>query len=177
LPLLIVNWGLALYVCRMFRAHSALRALIGRRWRSWQRAAIDVLLALVACVLVQAIETLAARYVGTSAGRNVALAALRPRTGAERLTWAFLAVNVGVCEEIVYRGYLQMQLGAMTGQASVGIALQAILFAVAHAEQGIAAALRIAVYGIVFGCLAHFRRSLLPSMVSHVAIDVASSFL
>jgi membrane protease YdiL (CAAX protease family) len=178
LPLLVVNWGLVLYVCRLFRSGNALPSLIGKRWRSWPQAGLDLLLALAACVLVQSIEVLAARYLGTpSAGRNAALAALHPRTGAERLTWAFVAVNVGGCEEIVYRGYLQTQLTALTGYSAVGIALQAILFGVAHAEQGLAAAVRIAVYGAIFGCLAHFRRSLLPSMASHVAIDVASSFL
>jgi membrane protease YdiL (CAAX protease family) len=178
LPLLLVNWGLVLYVCRLFRTHNALLSLVGRRWHSWRQVGLDVLLALLACVLVQSIEVLAAHYLGTStAGRNVALAALRPRTGAERLTWAFVALNVGVCEEIVYRGYLQTQFTALTGFAGVGIALQGVLFGIAHAEQGLAAALRITVYGVCFGCLAHARRSLLPGMASHVAIDLASALV
>jgi hypothetical protein len=87
-----------------------------------------------------------------------------------------LAVSVGFCEEVVFRGYLQTQLTAFTGSRGLGIVLQAALFGIAHAEQGGASALRITGYGIILGGLAQLRRSLLPGIVSHVAIDLVSGF-
>ena len=173
LPLLLVNWGLVLYVSRLFRTHNALPALLGRRWHGARQAVVDLALALAVFAFVELFEALAARTL--SAGRNAALSALLPSTGAERLTWLLVALSVGFCEEVVYRGYLQRQLGALTGRAGLGIAFSAILFGVAHAEQGVGSALRIAGYGLALGVLAHARRSLRPGIACHVAIDLVSA--
>ena len=175
LPMLLVNWGLTLYVARLFRARNALPVLLGRGWRSLGQAGADLSYALGACVLVALLELLSARYLGV--GRNVAVYALLPRSEAERLTWVLVALSVGFCEEVVYRGYLQTQLAAFTGRSSTGIVLQAILFGAAHADQGAAAALRIAAYGLVLGILVQARRSLWPAITCHIAIDVASGLL
>jgi membrane protease YdiL (CAAX protease family) len=52
--------------------------------------------------------------------------------------------------------------------------LQATLFGLAHSDQGVSAAIRIAIYGIGFAVVALARRSLLPGIVSHAAIDIVS---
>jgi hypothetical protein len=174
LPILSVNWGLVLYVSRLFRTHNALPDLLGRRWQNWSRAAVDLTLALAACLVILMLQALYARHFGV--GRSAAVAALLPSTGAERLIWVLVALSVGFCEEVVFRGYLQTQLAAFTGSASVGLALQALLFGIAHAEQGWPTALCIAGYGVVLGVLARARGSLLPGIVSHVAIDLLSGF-
>ena len=174
LPLLLVNGGLLLYTCRLFRARNALPDLLGQRWHGARRAALDLALSLLACVLIQGLEVAFVRHFGV--GRNAAVSALLPRTGAERLVWALVAVGVGFCEEVVYRGYLQTQLAAFTGSVRWGVLLQAALFGIAHAEQGWGSALRIAGYGLVFGILARVRRSLLPSIASHVILDLAAGF-
>lgn len=174
LPILSVNWALVLYVSRLFRTRNALPDLLGRRWRSWSRAAVDLTLALAACLVIQLLQVLYARHFGT--GRSAAVSALLPSTEAERLIWVLVAVSVGFCEEVVFRGYLQTQLAACTGSTSAGVALQAALFGIAHAEQGWAMALCIASYGVIFGVLARLRRSLLPGIASHIAIDLLSGF-
>ena len=173
-PILGVNWGLVLYVSRLFRSRNALPDLLGRRWQSWGRAAVDLTLALAACVVIQLLTVLYARHFG--AGRSAAVSALLPSTGAERLVWVLVALSVGFCEEVVFRGYLQTQLAAFTGSTSVGVALQAALFGIAHAEQGWTMALCIAGYGLIFGVLARLRRSLSPAIASHIAIDLLSGF-
>ncbi len=174
LPLLLVNWGLTAYVCRLFLTHSTLPALLGRRWNEGGLL-LDLLLAFVLGMLIVALESLALH--GNGAGRNAATWALLPSTEAERLTWLLVALSVGFCEEVVYRGYLQTQLGAFSGHPAIGVVAQAVLFGLAHLEQGVASALRVTGYGLVFGALAQFRRSLLPGIVCHVGIDLASAFL
>ena len=174
LPLLLVNGLLVLYVARLFRTRNALSDLVGRLWRRPADAAIDAAFAVLAFALIVAIEALTAPLF---AGRNAAVTALLPSTGAERLTWLFVASVVGACEELVYRGYLQTQLGAFTRSATLGLVLQAALFGLAHLEQGAGSALRIAVYGLGFGLLALRRASLLPGILCHVGIDVASGLL
>jgi len=172
-PLLIVNWGLFAYCALLFREPAALAALLGERWRSAGRVCADLGLALGTGILILSLEFASRRVFAL--GRNAAVVSLLPSTGAERLTWALVAVSVGFCEEVVYRGYLQTQLGAFTRSRSLGIVLQAALFGLAHLEQGPAAAARIAVYGLLLGALCAWRRSLLPAIACHVAIDLAST--
>jgi membrane protease YdiL (CAAX protease family) len=174
LPILSVNWGLLLYVSRLFRTRNALPDLLEAHWQSWARAAVDLTLALGACLVILLLQVLYTRHFGV--GRSAAVSALLPSTGAERLSWVLVAVSVGFCEEVVFRGYLQTQLAAFTGSASVGIALQAALFGIAHAEQGWNMAPCIAGYGVIFGVLARVRRSLWPGIASHIAIDLLSGF-
>lgn len=169
LTLLLVNGLLALYVARLFRPKNALPQLVGRRWRSFADAASDLLYACFAFALIVAIESLTSPL---HAGRNAAISALLPRTEAERLTWLLVAACVGFCEEVVYRGYLQAQLGALTRSPALGLVLQALLFGLAHLEQGTGVALRIGAYGLVLGLLARRRQSLLPGIVCHIGIDL-----
>ncbi len=178
LPVLLVNFALTLWVCRCFRGHNALPELIGRRWETFGRAAGDLGLALILCVFIQGCEVLAMHYLGApGAGRNAAARALLPRTEAERLTWCLVAACVGFSEEVVYRGYLQTQFSAFTGRQSAGVVLQAVLFGVAHADQGGAMMMRVAGYGVLLGVVAAVRGSLLAGVGCHVLIDAAGGWL
>jgi membrane protease YdiL (CAAX protease family) len=174
LPLLVVNGMLVLYAARLFRPRNVLPQLLGRRWHSASDAVVDLLYASLAFVVIVSLEVLTRPLF---AGRNAAVSALLPSTEAERLTWLLVASSVGFCEEIVYRGYLQTQLRAFTRSALLGVLLQALLFALAHLQQGAGAALRIGGYGLILGVLAQHRRSLLPGIACHVGIDLASGLL
>ncbi len=175
-PILVVNWGLFAYCVRVFRGHNAFPALLGERWRTLGRAGADLALALLGFILIVGLELAWARLL-FPVRRNAAISLLLPSTGAERLTWVLVACSVGFCEEVVYRGYLQTQLAAFTRGPAWGVVLQALLFGIAHLEQGPAAALRVSVYGLLLGGGARFRRSLLPCIACHVAIDLAAGLL
>jgi membrane protease YdiL (CAAX protease family) len=54
--------------------------------------------------------------------------------------------------------------------------MQAVLFAIAHVNQGVAVMLRFAVYALAFGAVAVWRRSLVPTIVCHVGIDMLGAF-
>jgi membrane protease YdiL (CAAX protease family) len=168
LPLLLVEWGLLFYVCRIGRAGWALRALLGPSWGVRQRVPGDVAIALSGFVLIEASALLAAHFETAPAS---ALTAMLPHTPVERVAWMLVAVSAGFCEEVVYRGYLQLQLAAFTGRPLLAIALQALLFGMAHGEQGLASGVRVAVYGLLLGFVARWRRSLLPGILCHVAVD------
>jgi len=170
-PLLVVNWALLAYVARLFRTNNALPELLGNQRPGARQLAIDLALASAGFGGIELFQALTVH--ASAAGRNAALSPLLPSTEAERLTWLVVALSVGFCEEVVYRGYLQTQLSAFAGRASFGIVLSAILFGMAHAEQGFASAVRIAGYGLALGTLAHFRRSLRPGILCHVAIDLS----
>lgn len=171
LPALVVNLSLVFYVARAFRPRNALRDLLGSGWQNPARALINLCLAVGLFAVVGGLESLAALL---DSGRNAAVSALLPHTVAERLAWVALALCVGFAEEVVYRGYLQTQLGAFLRRPWAGVLLQAVLFGIAHLDQGAPRALRIAGYGLLFGIVAYQRRSLLPGIVAHVALDLTA---
>lgn len=170
LPMLAAQWATLVYVARVGRPAWALRALLGGRARVG-----DVASGALAWALVAGAERAWSHVAGGATPASVA--ALLPQTVPERLTWAVVAASVGFCEEVTFRGYLQTQFEAFTGRAGAAVALQAAVFGVAHGEQGLAAAARVALYGLLLGGLARWRGSLWPGVACHVANDLAAGLL
>lgn len=169
LPIVLVNTALGAYVARLGLLSSILSSLLGKGWDSPRRALTDSLLAIGLALVVVGLD--AALVSAWRAPESVASHALLPRTTAERWLWPLLATSIGVSEELVYRGYLQQQLSRLSASHALGVLLQALLFGIAHAEQGGAVVARFALYGVLFGCTSLARGSLLPSIVAHVGLD------
>jgi uncharacterized protein len=107
-------------------------------------------------------------------GRNVSML---PQRGIELPFWIALSVTAGVCEEAIFRGYLQRQFMALTKSAPAGILLSAAIFGAAHAYQGFRMMLLIALYGAMFGILAYWRGSVRPGMIAHAWQDSLNGVL
>ena len=172
LPLLLVQWGITFYVSRVGRPASALRGLLGAPWTSARRVGSDLALAAVGHGLIKATELAWSSAGAGDAASSVSV--LLPQGVGEGLWWVVVAASVGFCEEVVFWGYLLRQFEAFTGRPWVAVALQAALFGLAHGEQGLSAVVRIAVYGLGFGALARWRRSLAPGIACHVWTNLAS---
>ena len=169
-PLLLVSWGLLLYVCRVGRPRFEFAELAGLHAYDSLRACGDAALALLAASFLVGGEVLWEGAFG--AVRSEAAEALLPSTALERVVWCAVAVSVGISEEIVYRGYLARELGRWLASPLAGIFGQALLFALAHGEQGPATMLRFFVYASGLGALAFKRRSLVPGMLAHAGVDL-----
>jgi uncharacterized protein len=81
------------------------------------------------------------------------------------------SLTAGFCEELIYRGYLQLQFTVVTHTVTGGIILQAIVFALNHGYQGWRFILLIAVLATMLGLLAHWRRSMRAGMIAHALQD------
>lgn len=90
--------------------------------------------------------------------------------------WVGLSVSAGVCEEIVFRGYLQRQLTVITGRVRIAILAQAILFGIGHGYQGAVAVLSIVINGLVMGVLAAWRGNIRAGILEHVTWDILGGF-
>jgi membrane protease YdiL (CAAX protease family) len=101
-------------------------------------------------------------------GRNVTML---PQRGIELTFWIALSVTAGICEETIFRGYLQRQFMALTKSAPAGILLSAATFGAAHAYQGFRMVILIGLYGATFGILTYWRKSLRPGMIAHAWND------
>ena len=99
---------------------------------------------------------------------------LAPVTGLEMVLFLVLSISAGICEELVFRGYLQQQFARMAHRVWVGVALSALVFGGAHGYEGIAGIVLIAAYGAMFGVLALLRRGLRTGMIAHAWHDSIS---
>ena len=175
--LIVMEWGLAYYVWKvgLRRGAGSLRALIGGRWRSWRDVARDAGIGLSTWAGLSAMCLLWTRLSGADPAAS--LQSLMPRTPLEVALWIVLSLSAGFSEELLFRGYLQERFQALTGSAALAVLLQAALFGVSHGYQGLRPCLRITVYGLLFGALARWRRSLRPGMIAHAWTDIASGLL
>jgi membrane protease YdiL (CAAX protease family) len=104
--------------------------------------------------------------------------ALVPVTARERLIFVAVAVSAGICEEIVFRGWVLSALHEQLGlQGASLIWVAAVIFGLAHIYQGITGVLVTGMVGTVFCLLYIATGSLLLPIVLHVLLDVRLAFL
>jgi hypothetical protein len=99
---------------------------------------------------------------------------LAPVTGLEMILFLVLSISAGICEELVFRGYLQQQCARLGGGVWVGVVVSALVFGGAHGYEGVAGVLLISAYGAMFGVLALWRRGLRTGMIAHAWHDTLS---
>jgi membrane protease YdiL (CAAX protease family) len=108
---------------------------------------------------------------------NEAIRNLFPHGPTETVVYLMLAMTAGFCEELIFRGYFQRQFVALTQSAVGGIVLQGIVFGAGHGYQGWRYMIVIAVFGILFGLMALWRRTLRPGMIAHFVQDGVGGLL
>ncbi|MEX1184270.1 MAG: CPBP family intramembrane glutamic endopeptidase [Gemmatimonadota bacterium] len=110
------------------------------------------------------------------AGVREALAVreLLPRSRGERLLFVFVSITAGICEEIIFRGFLLHALDQATGSAAAALVLSSGAFGVVHAYQKSAGALRAALLGAILAAPILLGHSLHSSILAHALIDVLS---
>jgi uncharacterized protein len=165
------EWTVVAYVAWGVKSHgSSLRELIGGKWNNWKAFLKDVAIAagfwLIAIVVL---FCTAVALHATKIGQNIQY--LLPQSRLEIFLWILTSLTAGICEEIIFRGYFQRQFSVWTGNVPAGALLSAAVFGAAHIYQGWRSAIIIVVYGLLFGILAEFRRSLRPGMMTHAWHD------
>jgi len=81
-----------------------------------------------------------------------------------------LYVTAGIAEEILFRGYLIWYLSQF-GSTAFAVVVSSLIFAVAHAYQGVKAVAVIVPISLVFVFLYLYSGSLLPPILLHAAIN------
>ena len=118
-----------------------------------------------------------------SATREDLLATVRrarkfvPVGAVEIAVFALVSVTAGICEEILYRGWLVSFLGAASGSIWIGLVAAAVLFGFGHAYQGRPGIIATGILGILFGAMFVLVRSLVPGEAIHAAIDLVNGIL
>lgn len=100
-----------------------------------------------------------------------------PVSRDERTWWVLLSVTAGVCEELLYRGFLlQFLHGHLAGGPAMSLTLAWLLsslaFGVAHIYQGVRGVVETTIAGLVFGLVAILSGNLALPILLHCLIDL-----
>jgi membrane protease YdiL (CAAX protease family) len=171
LTTMIWEWILTAYVLIGVRRYGTpLEEVTGARWKSFLEFARDV--GIAAAFWCAALMVLGATAVALHfRGSKESVSFLAPEGLAQTVVWILVCVTAGFCEETIFRGYLQKQFIAWTGNAASGVVISAAVFGACHVYQGAKAAVVITVYGLLFGILALWRKSMRPGMMTHAWHD------
>ena len=101
----------------------------------------------------------------------VSVAELMPHTEQEYRWFKILSVTAGICEELVFRGFMIWYLAHWMPMWLAAIA-GGVVFGLAHWYQGTAGVIKTGITGIVMGMLYVATGSLLWPAILHAAIDL-----
>ena len=144
-------------------------------WRLWLGVALPVAYGLL--ILTQG-RALAAKPASLAKLRErlKALRALIPHTAGEYRLFVPLSFTAGICEELLFRGYLVWVLQHWIGLwPAAGVSM--VVFGLGHAYQGRQFGVRAFFAGVGMGLLALATGSLLPGMALHALIDLGSGWI
>lgn len=94
-----------------------------------------------------------------------------PRSASEMHVFRMLSLTAGVCEELVFRGFLIWYFAHFTGAAWSAVLLSSLLFGVGHAYQGRRGIVKLSLVGLFLSGLYLFSGTLLVSMILHAFAD------
>jgi membrane protease YdiL (CAAX protease family) len=176
IPVLILEWLLVVFVWFGIRKRGVtLNELVGGRWSRPRDVVVDFALGLLTVILMLAIGAGLGRILGPGHAKSADV--ILPQGALEMALWVVISFTAGIVEELVYRGYLQSQFVRMGLPVGVAILAQAAVFSASHIYEGLNAVIIITVYGVLFGLLACWRKSLRPGMTGHFAFDFLAAFL
>ena len=85
-----------------------------------------------------------------------------------------VALTAGICEEVLFRGFLIRFLhdGGMAMPVIAALLVSCLVFGLNHLYQGPRSALGTAIVGFIMGLLFLVTGSLIPPMIVHALIDL-----
>lgn len=102
------------------------------------------------------------------------LSFILPITSGERRWFVLVAITAGICEEILYRGFLIHYLRDLPVHIGLigALILSSCVFGFAHLYQGIVGIVQTTILGAIFGIIFVVTGSLLLPMILHALIDL-----
>jgi membrane protease YdiL (CAAX protease family) len=171
-----IVWGLRR------RRSITLSQLIGGRWNRPEDFLLDLAIAMGFWIVAAAVLAGLGFLLGMNNAATVKemqhrIGSLVPNGATEIAVWICLSSTAGFCEEVIFRGYFQQQFAAWLKFMWGGVLLQALVFGASHAYEGWQQMIRIAVFGMMFGALTLWRKSLRPGMIAHATQDIVAGSL
>jgi len=174
------QWLAAAIIYWRIRAHHTPLAALGA---SLPRPALSHTVGAVFSIALLVNQIVALRQMSrhprrSSSPLNRVAAKIFPRSSAERFAFFAVVLTVAVCEEWIYRGFIQRAFQDVTaGSVVAGILVSSLLFGLAHLYQGRRGVITTGLLGLVFSLVRAWTGSLLPGMVAHFVADLTVGML
>lgn len=172
---LAMLWLLALAAVALWaysgRPWSLLRLQLPTGWRLWASAILVLAVVALYSPTISKLRRVSAERKVVLRTRLESHAAMLPHTMGELAWFTALSVTAGVCEELIFRGYILWASQSILGLWPA-VVLSCLVFALAHAYQGIGGIVKTGLLGAFFMASVLLLGSLLPAMVAHALIDI-----
>ena len=169
-----IQWALAIATVAWWLASSRPLAAIGLAVRP-NGALVGTLVGVAVVILIVVRQSAAAEApdeIWERLRRRIGhLERMLPHTARERSWFRAVAVTAGVCEELLYRGYVVWYLQHWMGLLPA-IGAAAIVFGIGHLYQGAKGVVQTTLAGIFLGAVYALSGSLLPAMLIHAFMDL-----
>jgi membrane protease YdiL (CAAX protease family) len=172
-----LEWLWVLFIYRgMEKYPGSILDFVGRKPFLPRQLVLDVVSAVLAFITIYALSSGLhglLDHAVNSPSSNPILPSL-PKGSFTVAAWLGLSISAGISEEIVFRGYLQRQLLAITGNPAIAVIGQAIVFGAGHAYQGISSVTAIVMHGLILGLLAQWRGNIRAGILEHTSWDISA---
>jgi membrane protease YdiL (CAAX protease family) len=170
---MLLLWGLSALVMALWIVQDVSMSEVGLNipsgWRLW---APVVLIVAVVCAQIH-VAVKVSRLPGPNPKLRAQLGStglVVPHEASELPVWLGLSASAGICEELLFRGFLIWILQPIAGWWFAAIA-SLVVFSAVHAYQGAAGMVRSATLGAALTAMVALTHSLWPAIVLHAALD------
>ena len=173
------SWGLTLAVAALWLVYKRSIPQLGFGFETGRDFWIGLAITVVVCglAIIQAIGLRRDPEKLRAAARQLRPAqAMIPRTSQEAWEFSALSITAGICEEILYRGYLMVYITSTIAIESMWPAalLSSLAFGLGHAYQGPRGVLKTGLFGLAMAGLYLLTGSIWLLIVLHAVIDLVS---
>ena len=126
-------------------------------------------------IMLPAVLALWSQKIRAKAGKAAKrLAFLLPSSIRERRWWWLVCITAGICEEVVYRGFLLHYFHTLPFHLSLtwAMVVSSGIFGIGHLYQGVAGGVQTGVIGFVFAAMFVMTGSLVVPIVVHAVMDL-----
>jgi CAAX protease family protein len=130
---------------------------------------------LLIVIMVPAVLAPRSEKIRAKAGKAAKrLAFLLPSSTRERHWWWLVCITAGICEEVVYRGFLLHYFHTAPFHLSLvwAMVVASVIFGIGHLYQGVAGGVQTAVFGFVIAAVFVMTGSLLVPIAVHAVMDL-----
>jgi uncharacterized protein len=177
--LLIAEWAITLFVLGLWIAKA-------RPWSALWLGPVGHLRLGLGLLFAAIVIAILARNTKRVLGRPKSMAYVREKIGylepllaeteSERRAFWFVSITAGICEEIIFRGFVMWCIGVGTGLV-LAVILSSVFFGFGHIYQGVWRTLPTALAGLFLALIVVATGSLLPAIIIHAALDANSGEL
>jgi len=140
----------------------------------WQWLAVAVGFVLSAVLVLQTVSvTKKPELLADMRSKLGDLEHMVPTNQREQRAFTRLSITAGICEEILYRGFVLAILAGAIGTWPA-VLVSSVIFGLAHIYQGPRGVVKTATVGLVLALLTVFSGSLFTAIIVHVIMDVTS---